>query len=251
MPPRVEPNGRFQARAALIIAQSTVREALRMRLTLLLTLATGLLLAGVRWVRELNFGAAELRFLLDLSFGAIGLGATLLAAAGTVHLFFGDLDRRGLHFVLSRPVGRGTYLLGRFGGVCVLLATSCAALTLVAGLMAAWRAHALGLPAPWAEVLRGGLLIGGRSALVASMTLVACSLANSALFAGGVAAMMVLIGHLRPLADSAWLRLWPNLQLLEPTAAPAGGSWLLAAYVVGYLGLFVGAAVSLFRRREI
>jgi len=135
-------------------------------------------------------------------------------------------------------------------------------LTVLTALLAAWRAAAHGVEAPWGAVLQGGALLWLRSAVAAALTLFVCTFSRSGFFAGGAGLLAVLVGHLRPSAEAApldWsaqgllhcvIRLWPNLRVFEPTEAAAmtGG---LVAYGLVWVGLFAAAAMLVFRKREI
>ena len=77
----------FSIRSLSLIAQNTLREAVRQRVFgFLLLLALGLVL-GVHFFQEFNFGTPELRFIADLGFGAIGLLGAVLAVTATAQLF--------------------------------------------------------------------------------------------------------------------------------------------------------------------
>lgn len=250
-------------RQAGVIARMALLEAVRLRVLWLVTALAVLMVAAAYWLRDLHFGGAELRFLLDLGFGVMGLGGTLLATLGMAQLFFQDLENRSVHFVLSRPVPRGAWVVGKLGGVLALLALFCGALTLVVILLARGRAGELGVALSVREVAAGGALLWLRAAIAAAAALLFCSYARSALFAGGAALVFVLIGHLRPLAGTwplEWsvggglgllLRLWPDLQSFAPGEVPPGAMGRVVAYGCGYVVLLAGAAGLVFQRREL
>lgn len=250
-------------RQASVIARLALLEAVRLRVLWLAVAFAVLIVAAAFWLRDLHFGGAEVRFLLDLGFGVIGLGGTLLAVLGMAQLFFQDLENRSVQFVLSRPVPRGAWMAGKLGGVLAVLAVFCGFLTLVTILLARWRAGELGLALPWREVVAGGALLWLRAAVAAAATLLFCSYARSALFASGAALLFVLIGHLRALAGTwplGWslgglsgllLRLWPDLQLFTPGDVAPGQMAQVVAYGLGYVVLLAGAAGLVFQRREL
>jgi len=68
-----------------VIARNTVREAVRQRVLLFISLLALSLVLGAQWLREFNFGASELRFIVDFGFGAMAFfGATLRSGAQIV-----------------------------------------------------------------------------------------------------------------------------------------------------------------------
>jgi len=84
-----------------LIAGHTLGEALRLRLTVLLGVVAALLVLGSLWLREFNFGTAELKFIGDFGLSVIGLLGTLLAALATAQLFFSDLTGGAAACVLT------------------------------------------------------------------------------------------------------------------------------------------------------
>jgi ABC-type transport system involved in multi-copper enzyme maturation permease subunit len=250
------------ARRVTLIARHTLGEALRMRLTILFgAVGAGFVLAAL-WLREFNFGSAELKFLGDFGLGTIGFCGTLLAALVTAQLFFGDLAGGAAYCVLTRPVRRWEYIGGQFAGVAALLALFTAALGLVVTGLLAWRGSQLGDAPPVVPVfLCACAVLWLKQTLVAVMTLLVCSYADTALFASCAGLLLALIAQLRPFAGSAarlaWLRVWPNLglfdaeSLLAAARPPAGGVLLgLAAYWAAYVLIFGALASWVFKRRE-
>ena len=87
-----------------LVAQNTLREAVRQRL---LHLFVGLALAlvlGARGLRDFNFGAPELKFIADCGFGAMTLFGSALTIAATAQLFFSEIENRTALTLLAKPV---------------------------------------------------------------------------------------------------------------------------------------------------
>lgn len=244
-----------------LLAGHTLREALRLRLTLLFAAMVALVVLGSRGLRVFNFGTAELKFMGDLGLGATGLAGTLLAALATAQLFFADLAGGAAAGVLTRPVRRWEYVAGKLGGVAALLALFTAAMgALVAGMLW-WRGSQLGAePATLPVLLSACALQWMKFTLVAAMTLFICTYAGSALFASCAGLLGAVIGHLRPFAPGGaleWLRVWPNLALFDAeallaSARPLAGSAVLAlaGYWMVCVLLFGGLASHAFKHRE-
>lgn len=244
-----------------LVAGQTVIEALRLRLTLLLTAAGAGLVLMALWLRDFNFGAAELKFIADFGLGVVGLLGTLLAALSMAHLCFRDMEGGLTAVVLTRRIGRAEYLAGKLAGVAALLALFTATLTLVLGILLRVRGAQLGVSfVPLPVFLQACALVWLKLTLVAAMTLLVCSYAGSELFAACAGLMLAVAAHLRPFTRAegwlAWLRLWPDLGLFdaEPLLLGAGlgaASLLgLAAYWAGCMLLFTGLAAYVFQHRE-
>lgn len=241
-----------------LIAGHTLGEALHRRLPLLLVLTGGALVLGAQGLRDFNFGTAELKFIGDFGLGVLGFCGTLLAVLATAHLFFAELENRAVHYVLTRPVRRWEYVTGKFAGIVTLLTLYVAGLSLVLALVIATRGRQLGVTlAPLAVFLQACALQWLKITLVASMTLLVCSYAGSALFASGAGLLLALAAHLRGFAGGGWLRVWPDLSLFDAEARLASGHvapglslLLLAGYWAAYVLLFVVLASHAFKRRE-
>ncbi len=258
-----EQNGyRAGARRVWRVATQTLVEAVRLRLTGLLTVAGAGFVLMALWLRTFNFGAAELKFMADFGLGVMSLLGTLLAALSTAHLTFRDMEGGLAAVILTRRVGRGEYLADKAAGVAALLALFVAALALVLGVLLAVRAAqigATGVPLP--VMLQACALVWLKLTLVAAMTLLVCSYAGSELFAVCAGLMLAVVAHLRPFTQAdgwlAWLRVWPNLGLFDAEPVLAGASLGiagllgLAGYWALFVGLFTGLAVYVFRHREI
>lgn len=244
-----------------LIARHTLGEALHQRLVVLLALTGAALVLGALGLRDFNFGAAELKFIGDFGLGVVGLFGTLLAALATSHLFFREIDNRAAPCVLTRPVRRWEYLAGKFAGVVAVLTLFVTASALVlAGVLAARGAQLAAVFVPLPVLLQACALQWLKITLVAAMTLLICSYAGSALFAGCTGLLLALVAHLRGFAPGggwAWLRLWPDLGLFDAGSLlaaghPAPAAWLLSltGYWAAYVLLFVALASHAFKRRE-
>jgi len=215
------------------------------------------------WLREFDFGAAELKFIADFGLGAIGLLGTLLAALATAQLVFDDLDNGFAACVLAKAVRRWEYVGGRLAGVLALLALFVAGLALVLGVVIGVREAQLGAGfVPLPVFLQACALVWLKVTLVAAMTLLVCSYAGSALFASCAGLLLAAIAHLRAFADHAswlgWLRVWPNLGLFDVDSLLSSGQGLtaagllaLGAYWLAFTVLFTGLAAYVFKHREL
>ena len=244
-----------------LIARHTLGEALHQRLILLFGVTGAALVVGSLGLRDFNFGGAELKFIGDFGLGVTGLFGTLLAALATAHLFFGDITNRAATCILTRPVRRWEYLLGKFAGIAALLALFVLTLAVVLAAVLARRGAQLGTGGvPLPVFLQACAVQWMKLTLVAAMTLLVCSYAGSALFASCAGLLLALAAHLRGFSGGgnwSWLRVWPDLGLFDAESLlaaghPAAAAWLLmlAAYWAAYLPMFTVIASYAFKRRE-
>jgi ABC-type transport system involved in multi-copper enzyme maturation permease subunit len=252
-------NGSF--RRVRLIAGQTLAEALRLRLTVLFALVGAMLVLTVFWLREFNFGTAELKFIGDFGLGVIGLLGTLLAVLLMAHLFFSDIMGAAIGCVLTRPVRRWEYIAGKLAGVMALLALFVGALALVLAAVIAVRERQLEVIfMPLAIFLQACALLWLKLTLVAAMTLLVCSYAGSSLFASCGGLLLAVIAHLRPFVGgegwTGFLRVWPNLGLFDAEPLLAGteltlaGLLALAGYWLVFVILLGGLASYVFKHRE-
>jgi ABC-type transport system involved in multi-copper enzyme maturation permease subunit len=102
------------------IAANTVREAVRSKVLYvllffaLLLIGTGVLLSTLSYVeRE--------RILQDVGLASIRLFGAAIAIFVGVGLIHKEVDRRTIFTILSKPVGRSEFLVGKFAGLVVTL----------------------------------------------------------------------------------------------------------------------------------
>jgi len=271
------------ARRILVISRNTVREALRQRLAPFTVLFAIALVIGLSRLRELTFGASELRFIVDVGFGAIDLFGSVLTIALTTQLFFNELEHRTLFTLLAKPVSRGEFLLGKFFGVglvsflfCVILgAVLAATLRLRAGELSQAVERTQATLTSMDYTAFGASLIAHTVKLwiVAATTLLVASFARTALFTLATSVLLCVIGHLQDFAQTAavhsatmlgklasqlTLLVSPNFRLFDFSGAVTGefvlrlGEWLkVVSYGGAYVALFLGVAMWILRRREL
>ncbi len=261
-----------------LLTANTFLEAVRQRFfNLLLLLSVGFVLGSLIF-RTFNFGEGELKFIADFGMGALTLFGAILAIVTTAQLYFSELDNRTALTLLAKPVRRLDLLLGKFLGVGLLLFIFSA--VIVALLAAILRLREAELRET-AETLRYAdllLLLGVqwlKFALLSAITLFIASFARSNLFTVATSFMVLLIGHLQYIAQSAYADadslltrlltgtlslLFPNLQVFNigdhllfagTTAIPAIDFFRIAAYGIAYSALFLAAAALTFRTREL
>jgi ABC-type transport system involved in multi-copper enzyme maturation permease subunit len=123
--------------AVLSIIRYTFLQQVRNRLYLVVVFFGVLLLAV-----SLLFGAVaadqELRVILDLGLATTELFGLVAAVFGAVTLILEEMESRTIYLVLTRPLPRAHYILGRFLGLLSAVLTSMALMALMhAGLLLA------------------------------------------------------------------------------------------------------------------
>src|SRR5581483_12120307 len=99
-----------------LIAQNTLREAVRQKLLHFFVGLAIALVVGAQGLRDFNFGAPELKFLADCGYGAMSFFGSAVVIAMTAQLFFSEIENRTALTVLAKPVWRAEFVLGKFLG---------------------------------------------------------------------------------------------------------------------------------------
>ncbi len=210
------------------ITINTVTELTRLKVFYVL-LVFGLVLIGSSiFMAQFSF-QQEFQILKDVSLGAISIFTSLLAIVATARLLPQDLEDRTLYTILAKPVPRFEYVLGKIGGVLLLLAISTmvmgAAFLLVLYTREQSVVHATlrqmsGAPpdqvADALRVIRSSafnidiltviVIIYLKACLLAALTLFVSTFATSNIFTIVVMAFIYFIGHLQATAREYWLQ---------------------------------------------
>src|SRR6266446_1681557 len=107
-------------RRVFAIARNAFREAVRDRVLYNLVVFVLLLIAGAIFLGEISAGQ-EAKILVDLGLSAILLFGVFIAIFVGVGLVYKEIERRTLYAILSKPIGRGEFLLGKYLGLCLTL----------------------------------------------------------------------------------------------------------------------------------
>jgi ABC-type transport system involved in multi-copper enzyme maturation permease subunit len=107
-------------RTTFAIARNAFREAVRDRVLYNLVLFVLLLTAGAIFLGELSAGQ-ETKIIIDLGLSAMLLFGVFIAIFVGVGLVYKEIERRTLYAILSKPIGRGQFLLGKYLGLCLTL----------------------------------------------------------------------------------------------------------------------------------
>ncbi len=112
------------------IALNTYRESIREKLLVIALVFGAILMASSYMLSPLAVGARN-KILLDVGLAAISLLGVLTAVMIGGTLLHKEIDRRAVYMVLSRPVSRLEYLLGKFWGILLAISSVVAAMTCV------------------------------------------------------------------------------------------------------------------------
>ena len=255
-------------RRTLAIARNAFREAVRDRVLYNLVLFVLLLIAGAMFLGELSAGE-EAKIIIDMGLSAMLLFGVFIAIFVGVGLVYKEIERRTLYAILSKPISRGQFLLGKYLGLCATLLVNVVVMGMGVSLALiyirrGWDPLVLKI---WPAIL----LIYFELMIITGVALLFSSFSTPALSAL-LTFFVFIIGHfsadLKALAVSsgsaparflfrALYYLVPNLSnysVITPAAhglAPDSGTIALAvAYAIIYSAVLLAAATLIFGRRN-
>lgn len=222
------------------------------------------------------------KVMLDLCLATVNVGGLLVPFFLAIHLLARDIERRTVFTILSRPISRGEYLLGKFGGL-VLLTLAIMSLLTMFTLFTAW----IG------EIVYGSRYFSSYSVLAVvqsvwlsfcglmmlnSLVVLWCSMTTSSFLATLLTLATYLIGQSvddivrfirvegSDLQISETVKtivtivqyLFPNLAAFDYKMQAARGAVVsiseiitLTGYALGYQAVVLLAAIAFFKRREL
>lgn len=220
----------FSLGRVFTIASSTVTQLVRMK-TFYFLLAFALVIVAVGNFNIPATPAKELSMIKKVAFGTMDIFAWLFAIVATALLIPKDVEDRTLYTILSKPVRRIEYLLGKLGGVLAVIAISLVAMYAICAVVIFSR-ESLFVSAEYESMFASGqyteaeieeqlsliqqqglraelgiavLASFFKAAVVAVVTIFLSTFASSSLFTIIVSILLFLIGHAHHMASSFWL----------------------------------------------
>lgn len=205
------------------IAGNTFTQLVRMKVFYFLLIFSALIIGANLLFLSFTF-EQELKILKDVSFGAMSLFASIFAIVGTALLIPKDMEDRTLYTILTKPVPRFEYLLGKLMGILLLIGVSILLMSLLFFTVLYIRQHGIlaekiaSLPRHASEAdiesfresifsrgLQPELLLGViavflKAAVAAGVALFVSTFASSTLFTIIVSLVVYFIGHAQSLA---------------------------------------------------
>ena len=218
---------RFSPARVGAICANSLTELTRMKVFYLLLLFGLLLIGGSVFLARFSF-QQEFQILKDISLGAMSIFSSLLAIVVTARLIPQDIEDRTIYSILAKPVPRFEYVLGRLGGVLLLLAITIATMSALFAIVIYTREQTVlhetarqmsgaqpeqlnqALQTVRASALSGDLVpaitvIYVKACLLGALTLLVSTFASTNVFTIIVMTFIYFIGHLQATAREYWL----------------------------------------------
>lgn len=272
------------------IALNTLTESVRQKVYLILILFALVMIASASFFSQFGFGQAgeqealeQLKFIKDFSLGAIAVFGMLIAIVGTAQLLPNELEHRTLYTILSKPVRRSEFLLGKYVGSAALVLLSVVLMSLMFGATLKFKGdnylhrlrksvaqtedrtaveeiarHAQQIRAAMydPDLVKALLLAYVKLALLAAITLLISTFSTSMVFNVAVTLMIFFSGHLVGAAKERWsesgwsrflLALIPDLSVFNVADDVILGHaipWLYVGKVVLYGAIYLVAVLA-------
>lgn len=252
-------------RKILGIARYTFTEIFRNKVYYVLILFA-FVLVGAAFLLGALGGEQKDRMIIDFGLAAIESFSLLIAVFAATTLVLEEMETKTLYLILTRPVDRWEFILGRYLGlVLVLTATYVAMIAshlviLKIGHVALDSGYALSLLYSWEKIVLI-TAIGMAFSLFATSTLSALAFTFFFWIMGHFSSEMRYLAHRtsRPMVSflfHAFYYLAPNFQIMNlrdlPSASQAGTGWLwpAAGYGLCYTVSCLALVILLFRKKE-
>ena len=256
----------WAALSGVAIASNTVREALRNRLMYAIFAVSVLVTLGSVAISTLSYVEGT-RIMQDFAFATMRMFTVGTAILLGINLLHREVERRTLYTILSRPLSRTTFLVGKYAG---LVATTWLMLLCMAAVFGAvsWAA---GAPLHLGHMAAVGMLavemsiVVGIAILFSSFTTpMLASLFTISLYAVGHLSQNLL--RLASASEDPWARelgTWlyrvlPDLQIYDLSieavhglAIPGAALAWSVLYALMYASLLLLGASVLFSRRDL
>ena len=262
-----------------LVAINAFRESVRDKVLYNLVAFAVLLIASTYLLGQLTAGQ-DIKIIKDLGLAAISGFGLMIAVFIGIGLVWKEVDKRSIYGVLSKPVRRHEFVLGKYFGLLLTLGVNLSVMTAAfyaVLALNAWMATPstlAGLPTPPTDpaLLKAIFLIAIELSLVTAIALFLSTFSSPFLSAGLTVGLWV-IGHFNAdfrdfgaIVDSRaaiWLTrglyyLLPNFSSFDIKAqvvwgqpVPAADIALTATYGLVYVTLVLIAAVTIFGRRDL
>ncbi|MFQ5701353.1 MAG: ABC transporter permease [Acidobacteriota bacterium] len=248
----------------LAIAANTFKEAIRDRILYLL-LAFAILLMGSSTILSLLTVGSEDKIVKDIGLAAMSLFGVATAIFVGVGLVFKEIEKRTIYTLVSKPIRRSDFILGKYFGLVMVLAVNviimsaffCALL-----LMKGWMDPGIG---PAIILIFVELLLMTAIAILFSTfsTPILSSLFTVTFYIIGHLSwgLLMLADHVQGAFAKILCRflydVLPNLEMMNVrgmvvhgTPVPPEQLLLACLYGVSYTSIILMIAVAVFRRRD-
>lgn len=261
----------FKLGRVMAVAKNTFREAVRNRAFLgLLLFSVAFLLSSIL-LSALAVVGEGARVVVDFGFFAVGLFAAATAIVMGALLVYKELEKKTIHTIVSKPIHRYEFILGKYLGLLAILTAQVVGLSVVWLLVILMRDGDVSV-----EHAKGMILVLMEVGIVASVAMMFSAASNpmlTGLFTLGVFVVGRLVYLVESMlqapkglfVDNAFARafgetvvaIFPDLSVFDVSqqvllGVPVAPAYLLHAfaYALAYSLVFLVIALFAFERRD-
>lgn len=262
------------------IAVITFKEGIRNRAMYGILLVAACLLLTLLFLATMPFNDFT-KIAVDIALSAVALAGLMLVLFVGINLLSRDLDRRTIYVILSRPISRPQYMVGKFLGMALLITAALSVLSAVAMtalFLARMFYHDAGTHFSWGVVCLACIFIIEMYILLSSLSFLFSSFVSTSFITLVLTVLSYLIGislmDIKALIESSQtgvqvpaftakivqvvFYLFPNLSLFDiklqaAHGIPVPGSYVAAVLLYGivYTCLIIAVAAVWFRKKEL
>ncbi|HOJ32041.1 MAG TPA: ABC transporter permease [Candidatus Hydrogenedentes bacterium] len=248
------------------VAHNTFRETVRDKVLYVLLFFAGVTVFGSKALGWISVGQ-DIKIVKDISLAAISVFGALIAIFVGASLVYKEIDKRTIYTIISRPMHRFEFVVGKYLGLMGLIAL----VTLVMGLVAG--AYVLLLGGTIDVVFVTAVVLIFWELLVVTALAVLMSTVTSPILGAIIVFSLYVAGHasgilvdLPPHFENTWTEtimhvlyyIIPNLSNfnIRPEAAngvPVSMAYVGWAIVYGtvYAGMLLGVAAAAFEDKDV
>ncbi len=260
------------------VALAAYRESVRDRVPLMIV-GFGVLLVGASYLISQMTAGQDIKIIKDLGLAALSILGLLIAVFIGIGLVAKEVERKSIYSVLSKPVTREQFLLGKYFGLVMTLAVNLGAMCLAFYAVLGYQyltasqgmRGAVEAPILDPRLLIAVVLIFGELTLVTALALFFSTFSSPLLSAMLTLGLWVAghfnadLRHFEEVVDSpiagavarVFYYVLPNLAPFNVKAEVVHGMpvssahvLLTLAYAVVYVAVLLLASIAIFRRRD-
>ena len=255
-------------RMVALVARNTFRELVRDRVLYNLIFFALLMIGASLLVGQLAIGDIA-KVISDIGLSSMRFFGMLIAIFIGIQLVSKEIDRRTIYSLLSKPLRRSDFILGKFFGLGMTLAVNSA--IMAAGIVVAVLWVRWGYAAQVLTVLPASFMIFLELLVITGIALTMSTLSSPAIsalvtfllyVAGNFSVNLLAMAETTEAVAAKWLLtalyyLLPNLANFNAISTAAHGQLIpgariasAAAYALVYCGILVTIAVLVFDRKD-
>lgn len=252
-------------RRITVIARNTVVESVRNRVLYVIMVFALIMLLASGAVSQFE-EEVQRKLLKDISYAIISFFGLMISLFITIEQVPSEIDRKTIYFVLTKPVYRFEFLLGKFLGVCTVLYANLATMGAVLYLFLGFQTSELDV-----ELAKGLLMLAAKLTIFVSI-LVFFSTFLSKIVNVALSFFVYFFGHAGEFLEHSFIDsnvfvswiigalqlLLPNftnfdfqISIVHEVLIPWGFLGVLCIYSILFSAFFLLSGHLIFRRRDL